>query len=77
MKNTIFKGMATAIVTPMTKDDIDYEALAPYFAWKGQIACTRQEEFGDGIFGPELAVRVREYLEKLIPLYDYFNKFKV
>ena len=27
MKKTIFKGMATAIVTPMTKDDIDYEAL--------------------------------------------------
>jgi 4-hydroxy-tetrahydrodipicolinate synthase len=27
MKNTIFKGMATAIVTPMTKDDIDYDAL--------------------------------------------------
>ncbi len=27
MKNTIFKGMATAIVTPMTADDIDYDAL--------------------------------------------------
>ena len=27
MKNTIFTGMATAIVTPMTKDGIDYEAL--------------------------------------------------
>ena len=29
MKKTIFKGMATAIVTPMTKTDIDYEALGP------------------------------------------------
>ena len=28
MKNTIFKGMASAIVTPMTKNDIDYDALA-------------------------------------------------
>ncbi len=27
MKNTIFKGMATAIVTPMTENGIDYEAL--------------------------------------------------
>ena len=27
MKNTIFKGMATAIVTPMTENAIDYEAL--------------------------------------------------
>ena len=30
MKNTIFKGMATAIVTPMTKDGIDYDALARF-----------------------------------------------
>ena len=27
MKKTVFTGMATAIVTPMTKDGIDYEAL--------------------------------------------------
>ena len=27
MKNTIFKGMATAIVTPMTETGIDYEAF--------------------------------------------------
>ena len=30
MKKTIFKGMATAIVTPMTKTDIDYEALGRF-----------------------------------------------
>ena len=30
MKNTIFKGMATAIVTPMTATDIDYEALGRF-----------------------------------------------
>ncbi len=30
MKNTIFKGMATAIVTPMTENDIDYEALGRF-----------------------------------------------
>ena len=28
MKNTVFKGMATAIVTPMTETGIDYEALS-------------------------------------------------
>ena len=27
MKNTIFKGMGTALVTPMTTDGIDYDAL--------------------------------------------------
>ena len=30
MKNTVFTGMATAIVTPMTADDIDYEALGRF-----------------------------------------------
>jgi len=30
MKNTIFEGMATAIVTPMTRDGIDYEALGRF-----------------------------------------------
>ena len=28
MKNTIFKGMATALVTPMTSTGVDYDALA-------------------------------------------------
>ena len=27
MSNTIFKGVATALVTPMTKDGIDYEVV--------------------------------------------------
>ena len=27
MKNTVFKGMATALVTPMTENGIDYEAF--------------------------------------------------
>ena len=30
MKNTIFTGMATAIVTPMTPEGIDYEALGRF-----------------------------------------------
>ena len=30
MKKTIFEGMATAIVTPMTADGIDYEALGRF-----------------------------------------------
>ena len=30
MKKTVFKGMATAIVTPMTPTDIDYEALGRF-----------------------------------------------
>ena len=30
MKNTIFKGMATAMVTPMTATGVDYNALARF-----------------------------------------------
>ena len=30
MKNTIFKGMATALVTPMTTTGVDYDALARF-----------------------------------------------
>ena len=51
----------------------DNPELVPYFAWKGQIGCTRSEEFSEATFGPELAERVLDFFEKLIPLYDYFN----
>ena len=34
MKNTIFRGMATAIVTPMTPTDIDYEALGRFIEFQ-------------------------------------------
>ena len=34
MKNTIFKGMATAIATPMTKTGIDYG----FFIWRPRVA---------------------------------------
>lgn len=53
------------------------EALLPYFAWKAQIGCTRHEDFSEDTFGPALGARVLDFFEKLIPLYDYFNQFKV
>ena len=34
MKNTIFKGAATAIVTPLTKDGIDYEQFGRLIEWQ-------------------------------------------
>ena len=51
--------------------------LLPYFAWKGQIGCTRHEDFSEATFGPELGERVAEFFAQLTPLYDYFNRFKV
>ena len=50
--------------------------LEPYFAWKGQIGCTRDIEPGPALFGPELKNEGADFFEKLTPLYDYFNRFK-
>ena len=51
----------------------DNAALAPYFAWKGAISCIRHEDFSEATFGPELAIRARQMLEQLIPLYEFFD----
>ncbi len=51
--------------------------LAPFYAWRGGISCTVTQPVGPEMFGPELGQRAAEFLNKLIPLYDYFNQFKV
>ena len=55
----------------------DNPELAPFFAWKGQIGCIRTIDPGPALFGPELKNEVADFFEKLTPLYEYFNKFKV
>ena len=51
--------------------------LAPYYAWRGNIACVVDEPVGPNIFGPELGQRAAKLINDLIPLYDYFNRFKI
>ena len=51
-------------------------ALAPYFAWKEQISCVRHEDFGPATFDSALENRVAEFFRQLLPLYDYFTRFK-
>ena len=51
--------------------------LLPYFAWKDQIGCSRHEDFSEETFGPQLGLRVAEFFRQLMPLYDFFNLFKV
>lgn len=51
--------------------------LERFFAWKGNLDCTVHEDFTEATFGPELGVRVGTFFENLIPLYDYFNRFRV
>ena len=53
------------------------KALEPYFAWRGQIGCTRDIAPGPEMFDPELKKEVADFFEKLTPLYDFFNRFKV
>ena len=55
----------------------DNPALEPYFAWKGMIGCSRHIDPGEAMFGPELKNEVADFFEKLTPLYEYFNQFKV
>ena len=59
---------------PKPTDNPDLER---FFAWKGQIACTRSIAPGPDMFGPELKNEVADFFEKLTPLYEYFNRFKV
>lgn len=53
------------------------ERLAPYFAWKKQIGCIRHEDFGPNTFSPELSDRVAAFFAAMMPVYEYFNRFKV
>jgi len=66
--------LAETYKRPKPTDNPD---LIPYFAWKGQIGCTRDIAPGPEIFGPELKEEVADFFAKLTPLYDYFNQFKV
>lgn len=54
----------------------EQEALTPYFAWKGNIACTVDEPVGEAMFGKDLGERAKAFLEKLIPLYEYLCQFE-
>ena len=65
---------AEAYKRPKPTDNPD---LQRFFAWKGQIACVRQLEPGEAMFRPELKNEVADFFEKLTPLYEYFNRFKV
>lgn len=51
--------------------------LAPFYAWKTNIDCTCQEPPGPALFGPDLEERVETLFRQLIPLYDYFYRYKV
>ena len=69
-------GMTVTAETYKRPEKCENPDLERFFSWKGQIGCVIQEEFSDAAFGPDLARRVGEFLDKLTPLYDFFNRYK-
>ena len=51
--------------------------LEELFSWREQFGCVIEEPFSEATFGPQLGERVKDFLTKLIPLYEYFNQFCV
>ncbi len=51
----------------------DDPRVAEFFAWKGNIACVRHEDFGENTYSPELSQRVQEFLTDLVPLTNYLR----
>ena len=49
--------------------------LQRFFQWKGGISCVREVEPGEAMFGPQLGEEALSLFEKLIPLYEYFQRF--
>lgn len=78
---TMLEGVETAVGKKVTADcykrpkPTDDPRLAPFFAWKGNISCVREILPGEKLFDPGLGEDVRDFFEKLLPLYDYFNQF--
>ena len=79
----LMESVQAATGVPVTADlykrpkETENPQISPYFAWKGNIGCVCDEPVSEDIFGPALGERVKEFLDKLIPLYDYLNRFAV
>lgn len=77
----LISGTEAAVGQPVTAEcykrpkPTDNPALIPYFAWKGQIGCTREIAPGDRLFGSQLEKEVSGFFKALTPLYEYFNQF--
>lgn len=79
----LIKATEKAVGVPVSAEVYKRPKPAPtpelerFYAWKSCISCTVTEEVSPEMFGPELGIRAGEFLQKLIPLYEYFNQFRV
>ena len=70
-------GMTIGADTYKRPEKCENPDLERFYSWKGQIGCTIHEPFSEEVFGPGLAARVGDFFDKLTPLYDFFNRYKV
>ncbi len=68
-------GMQITAKTYRHPEKWENPELERFYLWKEQIGCIREVPFGEEVFGPELAQRVKTMLQQLMPLYDYFCRF--
>lgn len=78
----LFSSVEKATGAPITAEVYKRPKVAPVpelerlYTWKGCITCTVDMPFSEDTFGPELGERVADFFGKVLPLYDFFNKFK-
>ena len=72
LRVTLWRVTADLYKRPKVPEDA---RLAPYFAWRRYIDCTRSLEPGAALFDPQLGQRVRDFFEQALPLYEYFYRF--
>ena len=79
----LFASVEKAAGVPIYAETYKRPKVAPVpeleqlYTWKGCITCTVDEPFGEDTFGPALGGRVAVFFEKVLPLYDFFSKFRV
>jgi spore coat polysaccharide biosynthesis protein SpsF (cytidylyltransferase family) len=79
MIRTVEDAVGQPVTAEMYKHPEKWEnpELERFYYWKAKICCDRHEDFSEATFSPELSTRVREFFTQLMPLYEYFNRFKV
>ena len=66
-------GMSVTAEEYKRPENCPNEKLERFYLWKRHLCLIRHEDFSETTFGPELGDRVRDFLEILAPLYDYFT----
>ena len=78
----LFASVEKAAGAPIQAERYKRPKVAPVpeleslYSWKGCITCTVDLPFSEDTFGPGLAEKVADFFEKVLPLYDFFCKFK-